>query len=155
MPTQGAQAFSGCAYTTFHQTREGVVKCAQVAGKFRLVRAQHLSCDRWCWGALVGNKIGDGKVDFVTDGTDHGDLARSYCARQAFVVKSGEILCRTSAAGQEYSVEIPTAIGEFQGRDNRRRCVAALDGNRQQRQFNGRKASLEDAEDIADGRAAG
>jgi len=52
----------------------------------------------------VGNQVGDGDIDLVTDAADDGHAARRDRSGHGFVVEGPEVLCRAAAARDDDDV---------------------------------------------------
>ncbi len=63
----------------------------EVIGDFVLGFGDELGGCRWCWGAKIGNEIGDGEVGFVADGGDDGELGGDDGSGYALGIEGGEV----------------------------------------------------------------
>ena len=72
-------------------TDQSLLKIINVAQYLLTIRADQFSRCRGSRCPHVGDKICDGKIDFVTDSTDNRQLRVGNFARQNLIVKCPEI----------------------------------------------------------------
>ncbi len=110
---------------------------------------------RGCGRAQVGDEVGDGHVDFVTDARHRRHAAGGDRARHALVIEAPEIFERAAAARDDEHVAFIAARRRFDGPHDFRDRRRALHGGGIEQHRRGGKSRAQHAQYVVDGRARG
>ena len=106
-------------------------------------------------GAQVGDKIGDGEIGLVTHAGDYRDHRFENRARDDFFIEGPQIFERAAAARENQHFREFHAIEVAQGRDDVSGGAVSLHAHGIKLHMQIGEAALQNAQDVANGRAGG
>ena len=110
--TQPVQTFIEMALFALQAFVEFCIQCAELIQPFGLIRADHFGGNRRCRCALVGDKIRDGEIHFMTDAADNRYLAIKNGACDDFFIEGPQVFQRAAAARDDQHIAVAAFISE-------------------------------------------
>ena len=99
----------------------------------------------------IGDKIGDGEINFMSDRADHRDLRGGNCPRHDLLVERPEILHAAAAAGDDNDIAGMMGIEPADAGHDLGCRILPLHRGRDDAEMEAGKPAADDVEEIADG----
>ena len=153
--SQFVDAAGGFEQAVTHQAGEIVAQVGEVLVEFAAGLQDEFGGGGRGGGAHIGDEIGDGEIGFVADAGDYRDCGIEDGARDDLFVEGPQIFEGAAAPRQNQHVDRDFLIEVFQSFDDFGGGAFALYAYGIERQADIVEAAAQNADDVADGGAAG